>query len=83
MTRSKVRVLILTASYGSGHNEAANCLAAGFERAGAEAIVVDHFKALVNPIFERATRTFYFALLRRAPLVWAWRTGGRLLRANP
>lgn len=75
MRRSKARVLILTASYGSGHNEAANCLAAGFERAGAEAIVVDHFKALVNPAFERATRAFYFALLRRAPLVWGMAYG--------
>jgi processive 1,2-diacylglycerol beta-glucosyltransferase len=65
------RVLVLTASYGSGHNEAARCLAAGFARAGATAIVVDHFRELVHPLFERATRAFYYWLLHHAPGVWA------------
>ncbi len=66
-----MRVLILTASYGSGHNEAARSLAAGFRARGAEAVVVDHFRELVHPLFERASRGLYMALLRRAPLVWS------------
>jgi processive 1,2-diacylglycerol beta-glucosyltransferase len=65
-----VRVLILTASYGSGHNEAARSLAAGFAARGASVTVVDHFRELVHPIFERVSRALYMALLRRAPMVW-------------
>jgi processive 1,2-diacylglycerol beta-glucosyltransferase len=65
-----VRVLILTASYGSGHNEAAHSLAAGFAARGATVTVVDHFRALVHPVFERLSRGMYMALLRRAPIVW-------------
>jgi processive 1,2-diacylglycerol beta-glucosyltransferase len=66
-----MRVLILTASYGSGHNEAARSLAAGFTARGVEPIVVDHFHDLVHPLFERASRGLYMALLRHAPLVWS------------
>jgi processive 1,2-diacylglycerol beta-glucosyltransferase len=65
-----VRVLILTASYGSGHNEAAHSLAAGFVARGAAVTVVDHFRELVHPVFERFSRGLYMTLLRRAPLVW-------------
>src|SRR5919108_2599440 len=65
-----MRVLILTASYGSGHNEAARSLAAGFTARGAMVTVVDHFRDLVHPLFERATRTLYMTLLKRAPVVW-------------
>jgi processive 1,2-diacylglycerol beta-glucosyltransferase len=64
------RVLILTASYGSGHNAAARSLAAGFQRAGAAVTVVDHFRELVHPIFDRATRALYHTMLRRAPALW-------------
>ncbi|HEU5323964.1 MAG TPA: glycosyltransferase, partial [Methylomirabilota bacterium] len=65
-----MRILILTASYGSGHNEAARSLALGFARQGATATVVDHFRELVHPLFERASRRLYLALLRRAPILW-------------
>jgi processive 1,2-diacylglycerol beta-glucosyltransferase len=65
-----MRVLILTASYGSGHNEAARSLAAGFVARGAAVTVVDHFRELVHPLFERASRDLYMALLRHAPAVW-------------
>jgi processive 1,2-diacylglycerol beta-glucosyltransferase len=65
-----MRILILTASYGSGHNEAAHSLAAGFEARGAAVTVVDHFRELVHPVFERASRRAYMALLRRIPIVW-------------
>jgi processive 1,2-diacylglycerol beta-glucosyltransferase len=65
-----VRVLILTASYGSGHNEAARSLAARFAARGCTVTVVDHFRELVHPLFERASRGLYMAMLRRAPVVW-------------
>src|SRR3970040_2054641 len=39
-------VLILTASYGSGHNAAARCLAAAFERAGARGCAGDRRRSL-------------------------------------
>jgi processive 1,2-diacylglycerol beta-glucosyltransferase len=64
------RVLVLTASYGSGHNVAAQSLAAAFSGAGAAVRVVDHFRELVHPAFERATRALYYWTLRRAPLAW-------------
>lgn len=64
------RVLILTASYGSGHNVAAHSLAAAFERAGAAVTIVDHFRDLVHPTFERLSRALYYWVLRRAPLAW-------------
>jgi processive 1,2-diacylglycerol beta-glucosyltransferase len=65
-----MRVLILTASYGSGHNVAAQSLATAFERAGASPTVVDHFRDLVHPAFERLSRGLYYWMLRRAPLAW-------------
>ena len=64
------RALILTASYGSGHNTAAQSLATAFVREGVSALIVDHFHELVNPIFERASRGFYYQMLRYTPLMW-------------
>jgi len=64
------RVLLLTASYGSGHNAAARCLAQAFEREGCAVTVVDHFRELVSPLFERASRALYHAILLRAPVLW-------------
>ncbi len=64
------RVLILTASYGSGHNAAARSLAAAFGRERTAVTVVDHFRELVHPLFDRASRTLYHGLLRRAPFLW-------------
>ncbi|MGH7357016.1 MAG: MGDG synthase family glycosyltransferase [Candidatus Rokuibacteriota bacterium] len=79
------RVLILTASYGSGHNEAARCLAAGFERAGARATVVDHFRDLVHPVFARASRSIYYGVLRHSPALWgaAYALADRLPSDSP
>jgi processive 1,2-diacylglycerol beta-glucosyltransferase len=64
------RVLIVTASYGSGHNVAAGCLAAAFEREKAQVTVVDHFREMVHPLFDRSSRAVYHTLLRRAPFLW-------------
>ena len=66
-----MRVLILSASYGSGHAEAARSLAAAFAARGADPVVVDHFRDLVSPVFASASRAFYYWLLRHAPGVWA------------
>ena len=70
MGSSMTRVLILTASYGSGHNVAARCLAAAFEREKAQVTVVDHFREMVHPLFDRSSRALYHTLLRRAPFLW-------------
>lgn len=74
------RVLILTASYGSGHNEAARALATALTARGAEPIVVDHFRACAHPLFERLSRAAYAAVLRRAPALWgvAYGLGDRM-----
>lgn len=79
------RVLILTASYGSGHNAAAGSLAAAFARAGVEPIVVDHFRELVHPSFERLSRALYYAILRRAPIFWGigYALGDRMASDSP
>jgi len=79
------RVLILTASYGSGHNEAARCIAGEVARRGADPVVVDHFRDLVHPLFDRATRAAYLTLLRRLPGVWglAYAIGDRLASDSP
>jgi processive 1,2-diacylglycerol beta-glucosyltransferase len=64
------RVLILTASYGSGHSRVADTLAAEFRQAGSEPTIVDHFRDLVHPTFDRASRALYYAVLRQAPVLW-------------
>jgi processive 1,2-diacylglycerol beta-glucosyltransferase len=75
-----MRILILTASYGSGHNAAAHSLARVFAAAGAEASVVDHFRDLVHPAFDRLSRGLYAWVLRRASTAWglAYGIGDRL-----
>jgi processive 1,2-diacylglycerol beta-glucosyltransferase len=65
------RVLILSASYGSGHNAAARALEAALQSAGAQTRVVDHFRELVHPAFDRWSRRLFNLLLYRAPLPWA------------
>jgi processive 1,2-diacylglycerol beta-glucosyltransferase len=80
-----MRVLVLTASYGSGHNAAARTLATGFARAGATALIVDHFRELVHPRFERATRALYYWTLRHARTAWglAYDLGDRMGAGSP
>jgi processive 1,2-diacylglycerol beta-glucosyltransferase len=70
MGQSMTRVLIVTASYGSGHNVAAQSLAAAFEREKTQVTVVDHFREMVHPLFDRSSRALYHAMLRRAPFLW-------------
>jgi processive 1,2-diacylglycerol beta-glucosyltransferase len=80
-----MRVLILSASYGSGHAEAARSLAAALATRGATPVVVDHFRELVHPLFASASRAVYYWLLRRAPATWAlgYSLGDRLGPDSP
>jgi processive 1,2-diacylglycerol beta-glucosyltransferase len=65
------RVLILSASYGSGHNAAARALEAALQAVGAQTRIVDHFCELVHPAFDRWSRRLFNFLLYRAPSLWA------------
>jgi len=80
-----MRVLILSASYGSGHNVAARSVADALEAAGASVTIVDHFRDLVHPAFDRATRALYGFMLRRAPALWgtAYGLGDRMASDSP
>jgi processive 1,2-diacylglycerol beta-glucosyltransferase len=80
-----MRILILTASYGSGHVAAARTLAAAFRQAGARVTVADHFSELVHPAFARATQALYSWILRRTPPLWglAYGLGDRLASDSP
>ena len=79
------RVLILTASYGWGHHRVAQVLAAAFRRAGAEPTVVDHFRELVHPAFDSASRTVYYWILRHVPALWgaAYWLGDQIPTTSP
>ena len=79
------RVLILTASYGSGHARAAGVLAEEFRRAGAIPTVVDHFRDLVHPKFDQWSRALYYSMLRRAPVLWggAYWLGDQISVSSP
>jgi processive 1,2-diacylglycerol beta-glucosyltransferase len=85
MMGTQPRVLILTASYGSGHARAAGVLAEEFRRAGALPTVVDHFRDLVHPAFDRWSRALYYSILRRAPALWggAYWLGDQISVSSP
>src|SRR5262245_951672 len=85
MSDRRPRVLILTASYGSGHNRVAATLATEFRRAGASPRVIDHFYDLVHPEFDRLSRKLYYTVLRRAPVLWgaAYWLGDQLSVSSP
>ena len=80
-----MRVLVLSASYGSGHNVAAQSVAAALEAAGASVTIVDHFRDLVHPAFDRGTRALYGFMLRRAPALWGigYSLGDRMASDSP
>ena len=66
-----MRVLILTAGYGEGHNAAARGLHAAFAEIGAESEIVDLFAHTGVALYERSRRD-YLALINRAPKIWAF-----------
>ena len=85
MNARRPRILVLTASYGSGHNRVAATLAGEFRHAGASPRVIDHFYDLVHPQFDRLSRKLYYAVLRRAPVLWgaAYWMGDQLSVSSP
>ena len=66
-----MRVLILTAGYGEGHNAAARGLHAAFGELGAESEIVDLFAITGGAFYDRSRRD-YLALINRAPNIWAF-----------
>jgi processive 1,2-diacylglycerol beta-glucosyltransferase len=85
MTDAVLRVLLLTASYGSGHAGVAETLARELRTAGAAPTVVDHFRELVHPRFDEWSRGLYYWILKEAPALWggAYWVGDRLSVSSP
>jgi len=65
------KILILTASFGEGHNAAARALAAALDREGGPgtAVTADIF-ALAAPRYNELVRRTYLNLINRAPKLW-------------
>lgn len=72
MTQRAPRILILTASYGSGHNRVAAALRQALAREGAEVEVVDHFARFVHLGFATITQALYLAILKATPALWGF-----------
>ncbi len=66
-----MRVLILTAAYGEGHNAAARGLNAACAQLGCESSIADLF-AVTGGAFYECSRRGYIELINRAPMVWAF-----------
>jgi processive 1,2-diacylglycerol beta-glucosyltransferase len=65
------KVLILSASYGEGHNAAARGLLAALTQQGAaEATMYDPFPEAFGELYQRSQRQ-YLSLIERFPRVWA------------
>ncbi len=70
-THRMKRILILTASYGEGHNSAARALKSALdEQPGVEAGLVDLF-AVHAPRLNEVSRRSYLKLINTAPSVWS------------
>lgn len=68
-----VRVLILTAGYGEGHNAAARALAHAIDASeGAGAAHVADLFALASPRLNAVGRRMYLHLINHLPHVWSW-----------
>jgi processive 1,2-diacylglycerol beta-glucosyltransferase len=66
-----MKILILTAGYGEGHNSAARALKSAFdEQPGIEAELVDIF-ALRAPRFNNLSRRGYIKVINSAPKLWS------------
>jgi len=75
------RILILSASYGEGHNSAARALKAAFaEHPGVSVEIIDLFDRLA-PRFDRLSRRGYLSLINHAPGLWS--TAYRWLDRSP
>lgn len=65
-------LLVLSASYGGGHQRVAEVLEAAWRRSSprVRVEVVDFFERFVNPALNRFTRTLYVRSVRHAPRLW-------------
>lgn len=64
-------VLVLSASYGSGHNQVAQAVRQALIASWVPSVsLLDHFETFVRPTFDRVTRGLYFSLLKTAPGLW-------------
>ena len=64
------KVLILSASYGEGHNAAARGLRLALEQLGHTAEVFDPFPEAYGKWYERSRRD-YLDMIERRPELWA------------
>jgi processive 1,2-diacylglycerol beta-glucosyltransferase len=65
------KILILTASFGEGHNAAARATAAAIDReAGPGTAVIADIFALAAPRYNDLARRTYLTLINRAPRLW-------------
>ena len=68
---TKTKILVLSASYGEGHNTAARALCSAFaEHPTVEVEMVDLFARLA-PRIDQLSRKVYLGLINRAPGVWS------------
>jgi processive 1,2-diacylglycerol beta-glucosyltransferase len=65
-----LRILVLTAGFGEGHNAAARAVGAALRAHGAEALVEDLYPVAYGRLNEIARRG-YIGLINRAPKLWA------------
>jgi len=68
---SRQAVVVLSASYGSGHNQVAEAIRQAFSALDGWPVQVrDHFDAFVSPVFGRSTRALYLSILKHTPHLW-------------
>lgn len=71
-----LKVLILSAALGGGHEAASRSICTDLERAGHQAVMVDGLRQM-SPSFDRTLRVIYLAQLRYAP--WSYELIFRIL----
>jgi processive 1,2-diacylglycerol beta-glucosyltransferase len=72
MRREGPRILVLSATYGGGHQRVAEALQSAWaERSPAIRVeIVDFFETFVNPTLNRMVRSLYCTSVRHAPTMW-------------
>ncbi|MDR5708759.1 MAG: glycosyltransferase [Armatimonadota bacterium] len=66
------RILVLSATYGGGHQRVAEALRSAWAELlpAIQVEIVDFFEAFVNPALNRMVRSLYVTSVRHAPAVW-------------
>lgn len=70
--RRQPKLLILYASYGEGHVQAAKALQSALERFGNERTVLYDLMAQSHPLLNEMTRKFYHSSYTRMPYLYGW-----------